>query len=288
MDGRTIRRCCVLGLLMAAVVGCDRNSKQTNLIGPMPDSAAAQVVNMPVGGGKSRSFWGGNSNNGPTVPVEVATEESKKPASAEALAAIANVQLDAAFDEKTAPGSKEGLLDTARKGYQKALQQEPKSKAALRGMAQFYARLGDREKAVEMYKRYLTLYPKDAEVAHEVAVAHARWKDWAGAAAWCDFALKIDPENRSVKKTQGFCLACGGKWDEAFAALCQIMPEAQARHNLAGMLDQMGQAEACKVQLQLAVKADPNYAPAQGFLAELDQPRDANGVRQASDTQPAP
>lgn len=289
MDGRTIRRCCALGCLLAAALGCNRNAKQfNNLIGPMPDSTAAQMVNMPTGGGKSKSFWGGNSNTGPSVPVELATEASKKPASAEAIVAISDVRLDAAFDEKTAPGSKEGLLDLARAGYQKALQQDPKNKAALRGMAQFYARLGDRDKAVEMYKRYLTQYPKDAEVAHEVATAHARWKDWAGAAAWCEYALKIDPENRSVKKTLGFCLACGGKWDEAFAALCQIMPEAQARHNLAGMLDQMGQAGACKVQLQLAVKADPNYGPAQGFLAELDLPRDPNGLRQASDTQPAP
>ena len=277
----------MLGCLLAAALGCNRNAKQQNLIGPMPDSPAAQqMVNMPANG-SSRSFWGGNSNNTPSIPVEVATD-SKKPASPEALAAIAAVRLDAAFDEKTVPGSKEGLLDLARAGYQKALQQDPKNKAALRGMAQFYARLGDREKSLEMYKKYLTLYPKDAEVAHEVATAHARWKDWTGAVAWCEFALKIDPENRTVKKTLGFCLARAGKWDEAFAALCQIMPEAQARHNLAGLLDHMGHAEASKVQLQLAVKADPNYAPAVGFLAELDLPRDPNGVQQASDTQPAP
>lgn len=94
-----------------------------------------------------------------------------------------------------------------------------------------------------------------------------------------------------MKKTLGFCLARTGKWDEAFAMLCQIMPEAQARHNLAGLLDHLGYADASKQQLQAAVKADPNYAPARDFLAELDQPRvpvDPNAVRQAGDQQPSP
>jgi type II secretory pathway component GspD/PulD (secretin) len=188
-----------------------------------------------------------------------------KPVTPESLVAIANVQLDAALDEKTAPGSKEGLLDNARKGYQKALQRDPKSKVALRGMAEFYARTGDREKAVEMYKKCLTLYP-EAEIAHDVAVAHARWKDWAGAVSWCEYALKIDPENRTAKKTLGFSQAFAGKWDAAFATLCQIMPEAQARHNLAGLLDQMGQTDQSKDQLRLALKADPTYEPARKLL----------------------
>lgn len=286
MDGRTIRRWCVLGCLVAASAGCKNNKQQQNLIGPMPDTGSA-FVNMPVTKGGSKSLWGGGSAPAASVPVEVAPPDSKQPATAESLVAIADVQLDAAFDDKTAPGSKEGLLDTARKGYQKALQRDPKSKAALKGMAQFYARVGEREKALEMYKKCLTLHP-EAGIAHEVAVAHGRWKDWAGAVAWCEYALKIDPENRAVKKDLGFFQARAGKWDDAFATLCQIMPEAQARHNLAGLLDHMGYAEQSKAQLQLAMKADPNYAPAADFLAELAQPREQNPVQAAGAVQPAP
>ncbi|MBN9121249.1 MAG: hypothetical protein J0I06_19210 [Planctomycetes bacterium] len=286
MDGRTIRRWCVVGGLLAASLGCKSTKQQNNLIGPMPDAGAA-LVNMPVGNGKSKSLWGGGSASAASMPVEVAAPDSKKPASAESLVAIADVQLDAALDEKTAPGSKEGLLDQARRGYQKALQRDPKSKAAMQGMGRFYARVGEREKALEWYKKCLTQYP-EAGIAHEVAVAHGRWKDWAGAVAWCEYALKIDPENRTVKKDLGFFQARAGKWDDAFATLCQIMSEAQARHNLAGLLDHMGQPEASRVQLQLAVKADPNYAPAAEFLAELNQPRDPNPVQAAGAVQPAP
>jgi hypothetical protein len=74
----------------------------------------------------------------------------------------------------------------------------------------------------------------------------------------------------------GFCQAMTGQWDAAFTTLSQIMPEAQARHNLAGLLDQLGHTEACKVQLQLALKADPNFVPSADFLAELSKPRDPN------------
>ena len=48
MDGRMIRAACVFGCLTAALVGCNRNSKQTNLIGPMPNTEGAKLVNMPL------------------------------------------------------------------------------------------------------------------------------------------------------------------------------------------------------------------------------------------------
>ncbi len=288
MDGRTIRRWCVVGGMLVTTVGC--KTKQQNLIGPMPpDGGSSALVNMPVGGNTGgKSLWGGGAAPQATMPVEMA-ETKKGPASPESLVAIANVQLDAALDEKTTPGSKEGLLDAARKQYQKALKQDPKNKVALQAMAQFYARVGERDKAVEYYKQCLTLHP-DAAIAHEVAVAHGRWKDWAGAVAWCEYALKLDPENRTVKKDLGFFLARAGKWEESLATLTQIMPEAQARHNLAGLLDHMGHAEASKVQLQLALKADPNYAPSVAWAAELAAPvapdANPNPVQTAGGTQP--
>jgi tetratricopeptide (TPR) repeat protein len=268
MDGRRLGKWCVFGCLIAVAVGCNRSAQQGPWGQPPKDALPVTGVPMPS---NAKSMWGGGSS-APNIPVEVAPEVSKKPASADARVAFANVQLDAAFDEKTAPGSREALLDTARQGYQKALKQEPKNKAALLGMAQFYARVGEREKAIEAYKKYLTIYPNDAAVAHEVAITYARWKDFPSAVTWCEHSLKLDPENRTTKKTMGFCLARAGRWDEAFAVLCQIMPEAQARHNLAGLLDHMGHTDASRIQLQLAMQADPTFAPARDFLTELNNP----------------
>ncbi|MCI0704031.1 MAG: tetratricopeptide repeat protein, partial [Planctomycetia bacterium] len=284
MDGRRFRKWCVFGCLVVAATGCNRNSQQGPL-GQMPQDTLP-VTGVPMQN-HSKSLWNSSKQPNVTVPIEMAPEVSKKPPSAETLVALADTQLEAAFDERTVPGSREALLDKARLGYQKALKLEPKNKVALLGIARFYAKAGEREKAIEAYKKYLTKFPKDADVAHEVAIMYARWKDFAGAVSWCEHALKLDPENRAVKKTLGFCLARAGKWEEGFVVLCQIMPEAQARHNLAGLLDHMGHHDASKMQLQLAVKADPNYAPARDFLAELDNPQpvtDPNPVRPAAGT----
>ena len=67
-----------------------------------------------------KSFWGGSGTQQP-VMVEVAESPEKGPAKPDTHAALANVQLDAAFDEKTLPPAARHLLDSARQGYQKAL-----------------------------------------------------------------------------------------------------------------------------------------------------------------------
>ena len=263
-DGRRLRKWCVSGCLLVGALGCsNRNTVQT------PFGAANPIGGVPMASAK-KSFWGGSGNK--SAPTEIVEEPVKPgPAKPETYAILANVQLQSAFAEDATPESKETMLDQARQGYQKALTLDPKNKTALQGLAKYYVRLGEREKAVETYKRYFAIYPKDKEVAHEVAMAHAQWKDWAGAAAWCEFALKIDPENLGIRKTLAFCLARSGKWDEGFAVMCEIMPEAQARYLMARVLEHQKQPEASRLQLQLAVKADPSYVPAREFLAELDQ-----------------
>jgi hypothetical protein len=120
-------------------------------------------------------------------------EPSTKPPAVDTLVAIAEARLDGALDEKTPPDIRKELFAQALHGYEKALQQDPKSKVALRGLAQLHARTENRQRSIEVYRKYLALYP-DAEVAHEVALAHSRWKDTNGAVAWCKYALKIDPK----------------------------------------------------------------------------------------------
>ena len=85
--------------------------------------------------------------------------------------------------------------------------------------------------------------------------------------------LKGDPQNREYRKTKGFCLARAGKWEEAFEVLHDLMGEAEARYYMARVLEHQNHTDDSRLQLQLALKKDPSYAPAREFLAELDQPR---------------
>jgi thioredoxin-like negative regulator of GroEL len=265
MDGRRIRRWWLSGCLVVGALGCsNRNTVQP------PFNSAQPISGVPMAS-KPKSFWNGLSSKS-AAPVEVSAEvDSTAQAKPDTHAILANAQVDSAFNEETPPASREALLDQARQGYQRALKLDAKNKPALLGLAKYYVRLNEREKAIETYKRYFGAYPKDKDVAHEVAMAHAQWKDWAGATAWCEFALKIDPENLSIRKTMAFCLARAGKWDEGFAVMCQVMPEAQARYLMARVLEHQNQPDASRMQLQLALQADPAYIPAREFLVELDQ-----------------
>jgi len=236
-----------------------------------------------------KSIWGGSSSN---LPVEVAIDlNSSEPPKPGTLVAIADLQLERALDEKAQVPNRQELLDTARQGYQKALKRDPKCKEAMLGMARFYTRISDRDKAVEMYKKYLTIYPSDKDVAREVALAHAQWKDWTGAISWCEFALKIDPENMTTRKTMAFCYARAGMSDKGLEIMLQVLPEAQARYLMARVMEHQSDFAASRQQLELALKADPNYGEARAFLTELDQVTsgavpDPN-VMQTGFTQPA-
>jgi predicted Zn-dependent protease len=217
---------------------------------------------------------------GPTgggVPVEAAPPRrpGQKGLLPDTETEFANTHVQVALGDPSPP-NKDEMLDMARHRYERALKQDPKHQGALLGLARMYVRTGEREKAAAAFKRYVDVHPKDAAVQHEAAMACARFQDWTGACAWCDAALRLDPENRAMQKTRGFCLARAGRWDEAFAAMCRVMPEAQARYNIAAVLLHTNQPEASRQQLQLALRADPQHANTIDMLAELDHTHPVN------------
>jgi Tfp pilus assembly protein PilF len=285
MDGRRFRRWCLYGGLLVGATGCHRNNYQDTFGFPK----AGQPVTAIVPGGKPG--WGGGAPPGPTdglagMGVEPAPVKKKGGFSPETKVAFAEVWVESAFADPP-PLNRDQLIDQARQAYQKVLDKEPKNEGALLGMARLYARLGDREHAMEYYKKYLSHYPKNHKIALEIAISHGRWKDWPGAVAWCDQALKGDPQNREYRKTKGFCLARAGKWEEAFGVLHDLMGEVEARYYMARILEHQNRTEDSRLQLQLALKQDPNYAPAREFLADLDQPRTTPNTPEAGQVVPA-
>ena len=266
MDGRVFRKWYIFSGLLASTIGCVHSTT--------PDNSG--TMNSAQSGGSS-SIWNRSSQSSPTsvpgVGDVVGTMPAKKPGTGllpDTEVQFANTHVEVALTEPP-PNNRDELLDMARIRYQRALKQDPKHKGALLGSARMYAKIGDREKAVAGYKAYFHVYPKDVEAVHELAIVHARWGDLPGAVTWSEAAVKADPDNRTYRKTLGFCLARAGQWEKGFEVLCRVMPEAQARHNLAGLMDQMGYTDASRQQLQLAIQTDPNFAPAKEFLAELDQ-----------------
>lgn len=262
MDGRWIRKWLLASCLLPGSLGCSLFQRSE----PQSPWGSADGGLMPNVSTKKSFFDRSNSD----IPTEVVEAPRKGPPLPGTMLAVADAQLEHALDEKTPQTNRQELLDRARQGYQKVLQQHPDNGAAMLGLARYYTRVGERERAVEMYKKYLTQHPDDKAVPHQVALAHAQWKDWLGAVAWCEFTLKLDPESLSTRKTMAFCYARAGMTDKALEVMMQVMPAAQAHYQIARVLEHQSDFAGSKAQIQMALRADPNFNDAREFLAELD------------------
>jgi tetratricopeptide (TPR) repeat protein len=286
MEGRTWTKLTAAALLAASVVGC--KGTQKTLTSGMPTPAAAPSTGnflsrmtqpKPVGAPKPQF-----------MPVEVASDPAKKKSlKPETLAAFANAQVGAAFDfqeEGKVNANLDRMADEARLKFQKALEADPKNREALQGLARLYTRLGDRERAVAMLRTLQQHYPNDHKTAYELALTHARFEDWASAETACQQALQGDPENRSYLKTLGKLMARGGKMEQGFDVMVRVVPEAEARYTMAKLLADMEKPDLAHQQLQLAAKADPNYGPAQEWLAALNGREEPTGIQTVEARQP--
>lgn len=281
MDGRRRNLWIVAGVL-AATVGC-RSTPQTS----------GQPVGQPAGGSSlSRMFQ--PKPPGPHVqkPVDAAIVNAarKTPLKPESIAHIASEladgAVDSAFVEESTSADRDRILDEARQKYQAALKADPKNAQALRGLARLYTRVGDRERAVNSYRELMQNYPQDHKAAYEFALALARFEDWNGATAACQHAIGGDPENRRYKRTLGVCMAQAGNFEGGFDAMLSVMPEAEARYTMAKLLADSEKPDAARQQLQLAAKADPNFAPAKEWLAAFDAPAKPNPIQTVGFEQP--
>ena len=281
MNGRRRNLWIVAGVL-AATVGC-RSTPQTS----------GQPVGQPAGGSSlARMFQ--TKPPGPHVqkPADAAIVNAarKTPLKPESIAHIASEladgAVDSAFVEESTSADRDRILDEARQKYQAALKADPKNAQALRGLARLYTRVGDRERAVGSYRELMQNYPQDHKAAYEFALALARFEDWNGATAACQHAIGGDPENRRYKRTLGVCMAQAGNFEGGFDAMLSVMPEAEARYTMAKLLADSEKPDAARQQLQLAAKADPNFAPAKEWLAAFDAPAKPNPIQTVGFEQP--
>lgn len=290
MDGRL--KTWVTTAVLAASVGCGGTGKKNLTSGVTPPPAA------DTGNALTRAF--APKPPGPTAPkfqppaeppmAEIA--KKKGPIKPDTMAAFANAQVGAAFDLEedgnTNPNVNR-MADEARAKFQKALEADPKNKDALQGLARLYTRLGDRERATATLQTLVKHHPELHQSAYELALTYARFEDWPNATAACQKALAGDPENRRYQKTLGILIARGGDLERGFDTMARVTPEAEARFTMAKLLQDMDKPELAHQQLQLAVKADPGYAPAQEWLASFGaQPATPGAVQAVDFRQPAP
>lgn len=281
MDGR-LRIWLAGGLLAATLpaVGCnlfDRNAQ-----GP-GGAAVVPAGDNPIqqAGWRQQkppaTFRPTETPTGPTQPRKKG--QAFKP---ETDVAIADVELEAAFDESRSGSDRDRIIDAARMRLQDALRKDPKNKDALLNLAKLYTWADDKQRAVETYQTALQYHPKDKDVAFALMRSYAKFKDWAAACKACEMAIALDPENRTYRKSYGTVLALAERWDESFEALLGVMNESEARTFLGRLLIDTGRVPQGQEQLQTALAKDPQNETARRILAELteyQQTQQTGGVR---------
>ncbi len=194
---------------------------------------------------------------------------------------------EAASDPDRPQAERDALRREARQSYQKAIQVDPKFAPAYVALGESFMVTGDRDQAQANFKKATEIAPKDASLWMELGDAQARCKDWPSAIASLTRAVQLDPGNKPLEIRLGLTLARAGKYEDALNALAKVMPEAEARYNVARMMRHNQQDAAANVQLQLALRADPDFQLARDMLADRG-PATASSIQQASYQQPAP
>lgn len=266
MDGR-LKRLVLGGLACLALpaVGCKLFNQPTPA--DVQNPTAAGLIQQAG----HRQPAGGRFGPPPAEPVPQRTSKKGQPFKPETDIAIADVELEAAFDESRSGADRDRILDVARQRFQQALKKDPKSKGALLGLAKLYTWANDRDRALSTYQTALQLFPKDKDVAFALARTQVRFEDWSGACQACKTALALDPENREYRKAYGYMLARADRWDEAFATLEKLMGEAEARTFLGVVLLNTGDLARGRQQIEAVLTADPRNEKARTLLADLDE-----------------
>jgi tetratricopeptide (TPR) repeat protein len=270
MDGQRWK-CLFAGVLISNFIGCSwlNSSKQPGFPTPPPPP--------PTSTASAKSLY---------IPEPGDDEASKKegPLSAATLLVFAGTWVDAVANDPNKPAvERERLLTQAREQYQEILKREPKNIEALFGLARLYQVTGEAERAQEVEQRLREAHPNNPKVYAWIAVRMGQIKDWDAAAQNYHHAVKLDPDNRMYRIQLGFTLARANRYEEGFAWLNKSMRETEARYNLSMMMVHNGHNDQARRQLQIALRADPNYKAAADQLAMLEGGNQKGMPKQDSD-----
>jgi tetratricopeptide (TPR) repeat protein len=222
----------------------------------------------------------------PVVEKEVKADKDlpRREPQASTCVALGDLHLRTAMDPHCPSRQRMNALDLARKCYQQAIKTDPEDKDAYRGLVRVYDQLKEDERMVATYEKAIKKWPKDASFRSEFGMAQARRKQWEPALAHLKEAGELDPENRSYQTTYAYTLARAGQWQESYQAFCKVSTPAEAHYNLARMLHHLGQNDASREHLELALAADPSLTPARQMLTKLP----GSGVTQTSASETTP
>lgn len=254
MDGRW--KLAVAGsVILSSIVGCSSTPNLPEL--PTPPSAPNSVF----------------------VP-EPADEANHKdgPLASSTVILFANGWVESVAKDPNKPAAeREECLTRARQAFQEILAKEPKNVDALLGLGHLYHVSGETQRLNDIQQKAVTLHAGNPTVWVWVAKRQAMSNQWDAAIVSYNHAVRLDPDNRTYRKNLAFTLARSGRYADGYEAISRCMKEAEARYNIAMVMAYNGDVDKARMELRLALQADPNFSPASDKLATLPNQGAPNG-----------
>ncbi len=203
------------------------------------------------------------------APWKPRVESADDPAS---LASIPDRVGPRIYLQLAATAEQQGQLPMARRHYAKAREVAPEEPHVLLACARFYDRHGLTEEAWETYRQAWKHAAEDPVVLNDLGLFHARHSQWDQARQFLDRAIASQPGNLRYRNNLARVWAASGDADTAVATLENVLPPAQARFNVACMLQELGREQEALPLLQQAVALNPDLTPASEMLTRSQPP----------------
>lgn len=176
-----------------------------------------------------------------------------------------------------------GRYEEAEQGYRAALEIDPKSSTALRGLGYTLRKAGRLAAAIDVLRDLIAIYPKDTAARLELATTLLEKEDLEAAVREFEATLEVDPTFELAYLNLGVTRSRQGRWPEAlamFEKVLEISPKhAKARFHMAVALDQLGRQDESLEGLRALALEFPRWVEVRQRLGlELLQRGDLDGA----------
>ena len=265
----------------------DTPNPQAKAASSKPASENAATPAASNSGTATKSATNISPNNGPnsvatdtppaSKPVAKASQRSDNNASnIKLMRSESQLQLHPSL-QQAYRAYQQGDDGQAMQAYKKVLQQEPRNRDAMLGLAPVALRQGDQQEAVSQYLQLLEADPNDPDAS--AALIGLQMADPTQSESRLKKILQQHPQSASLHFMLGNVYARQERWSDAqqsyFRAYTAAPNNADYMFNLAVSLDRLGQAKLALEYYQRALVQGPNN--------NFDSAATQNRVRQLQD-----
>lgn len=134
-------------------------------------------------------------------------------------------------------------LEKAKKAYESIHKADPKRALACHRLAIVSYRLGEREEALEYFKKAEKLTPENAELLSDHGYALYKLKKYKQAEEVLKKSVTLDPKSERAITRLSTVLGIQGKMQESYKQLCQISSPAEAHEIIAHLHSERGEKQ---------------------------------------------